>query len=91
MTKSEFVAKLAEKLGSSKSQAEHCYTAMEAALAEALREEGKISLVGIATFEIKTRSARTGRNPATGEVVEIPEKKVVSIKPTKGLTKAVLG
>jgi DNA-binding protein HU-beta len=42
--------------------------------------EGRITLLGFGTFKVKTRAARKGRNPATGESLDIPEKRVISFK-----------
>jgi DNA-binding protein HU-beta len=49
----------------------------------------KIDLRGFGIFSLATRAARNGRNPITGDVVAIPEKKIVKFKPSKGLKDAV--
>ena len=51
----------------------------------ALKEGDKVQLMGFGTFEIKERSARTGRNPSTGETIEIPASKIPAFKPGKVL------
>ena len=57
---------------------------------EELRERGEFSLPGIGKLVIQNREARTGRNPATGETVEIPARRVVKARIAKGLSDAVL-
>ena len=57
---------------------------------EELREKGAFSLPGIGKLVVQSREARTGRNPATGEAVEIPARKVVKARIAKGLRDAVL-
>ena len=49
----------------------------------------KVQVVGFGTFEVKTRAARTGKNPRTGEVINIPEAKVPSFKAGSALKDAV--
>ena len=55
----------------------------------ALKEGDKVQLVGFGSFEVKSRAARTGRNPRTKEVVEIPASKVPVFKAGKALKDAV--
>ena len=69
MTKKELVAYVAEK----------------ANITEALKTDGKIQLVGFGSFEVKERAARMGKNPATGETIEIPASKAPSFKAGKAL------
>lgn len=52
---------------------------------EALKTDGKIQLVGFGSFEVKERAARMGKNPATGETIEIPASKAPSFKAGKAL------
>jgi DNA-binding protein HU-beta len=54
-----------------------------------LKAEGKQAFPSLGTFEIKERAARTGRNPQTGEKVEISAKKIPAFKPAKALKDAV--
>ncbi len=55
-----------------------------------LQESGEFTLPGIAKFVLQKREARTGRNPATGEAIQIPAKQVVKARITKQLKDAVL-
>lgn len=55
------------------------------AIAGAVKGRNKVAIAGFGTFEAKTRNAREGRNPATGETIQIPEKTVASFKPATAL------
>ena len=72
MNKTELIAAAAEKAGLSKKDTEAVITATLASITEALQNDDKVQLVGFGSFEVKKRAARTGRNPRTKEVVEIP-------------------
>ena len=85
MNKLTLVAKIAEKSGLSKKQAELALGAFIDSVTEALKEGDKVQLMGFGTFEVKERAARTGRNPSTGETIEIPASKTPSFKAGKGL------
>lgn len=58
---------------------------------DALKNGDKIQLIGFGNFEVRERSARKGRNPQTGEEIEIPASKVPAFKPGKALKDAVAG
>ncbi len=85
MNKVTLVAKIAEKSGLSKKQAEQALGAFIDSVTEALKEGDKVQLMGFGTFEVKERAARTGRNPSTGETIEIPASKTPTFKAGKGL------
>ncbi len=85
MNRVTLIAKMAEKSGLNKKQAELALTAFIDSVTEALKEGDKVQLMGFGTFEIKERSARTGRNPSTGETIEIPASKIPAFKPGKVL------
>ena len=89
MTKSEFVDAIAAKASISKKDAEAAVTAYAQVVAETLAEGDKISLVGFGTFEVRERAARMGKNPRTGEAVEIPAAKVPAFKAGKALKDVV--
>ncbi|WP_027187174.1 HU family DNA-binding protein [Desulfovibrio cuneatus] len=89
MTKAELVAQLAEQIGSSKAAAEKTLEAFLASIEETLAKEGKLTLTGFGTFLVETRQARKGRNPRTGEVIEIPASKVVKFRVGKTLKDSV--
>ena len=84
MNKVTLISKIAEKSGLSKKQAEVALSAFIDSVTEALKEGDKVQLMGFGTFEIKERGARTGRNPATGETIEIPASKAPAFKAGKG-------
>lgn len=83
MNKTEFVAKIAEKTGLSKKDAEAAVNAYHDTVLSALKKKDKISFVGFGTYEAKKRSARTARNPQTGQEMKIPAKVVPSMKFSK--------
>ncbi len=85
MTKAELVSKVAAQAGVTKASAERCITAFVTALTEALEKGERVALPGLGVFNVKERKARTGRNPRTGETVQIPAKKVVKFSPAKTL------
>lgn len=88
MNKSTLIARIAEKSGLDKKQAEAAFVAFTETITEALKAGEKVQLMGFGTFEVKTRAARMGRNPATGEPTEIAEKKIPAFKAGKGFKDA---
>lgn len=88
MNKSTLVAKIAEKSGLDRKQAEAALNAFAATITEALQAGEKVQLMGFGTFEVKERAARMGRNPATGAPTEIAAKKIPSFKAGKGFKDA---
>ena len=89
MNKTDLVAAVAAKAEVSKKDADAAVKAVFDAITEALAEGEKVALVGFGTFEVKTRAARTGKNPRTGEVIEIAETKIPSFKAGSALKGAV--
>ena len=89
MNKTELVAAVAAKAELSKKDAEAAVKAVTDAITEALADGDKVALVGFGTFDVKTRAARTGKNPRTGEKIEIAEAKVPSFKAGSALKDAV--
>ena len=83
MNKAEFVAKVAEKSGLTRKQADAAVAAFTQTVTETLKEGDKLQLMGFGTFEVKERPARTGRNPATGESIEITASKAPVFKAGK--------
>jgi len=73
MNKGDLVDKVAEKANVTKKQADAVLTAALEAIMEAVSAEEKVTLVGFGSFEPRKRKAREGRNPKTGEAMEIPE------------------
>jgi len=89
MKKKEFVAKVSEKLGVSAAQASRIVDAVVDVVTDALARHDSVSLQGFGTFEVRERAARIGRNPRTGEAVEIAASKYPAFKPGKLLKDAV--
>ena len=85
MTKVELGAAVAEKAELSKKDAEKAVNATLQAIAEGMKNDGKVQLVGFGTFEIRDRAARKGLNPATGESIDIAACKVPAFKAGKSL------
>lgn len=91
MNKTELVSAVAEKADLTKKEAERLINALFASIEEALSQGDKVQLVGFGTFEVRDREARKGRNPQTGEEIEIPATKVPAFKAGKALKDAVNG
>ena len=89
MNKTELSAAVAEKADLSKKDAEAAITAAVEAITGALIEGEKVQLVGFGSFEVKTRAARVGRNPKTGEEIPISEARLPVFKAGKALKDAV--
>ena len=77
MNKSELIDKVAEGSGLTKSDAERAVTAFTEAVISTVKAGDKVAILGFGTFNPKSRAARTGRNPRTGEPVDIPASKSV--------------
>jgi DNA-binding protein HU-beta len=90
MTKTEMYATIAEKAGVSKKEAKTVLEAFNSEIIEVLKKEKKVKLPGLGIFVVKERKARMGRNPKTGEAIQIPAKKVVKFRVAKDVKKQVL-
>ncbi len=75
MTKAEFIAQVADEMEISKIAAAGLVDAFLKVTTDALKSGDKITFPGFGTFEVSARSARTGRNPKTGEQINIPASK----------------
>lgn len=89
MNKAELVAAVATKADISRNDAEAALKAFQDVVTEELVKGEKVQLVGFGTFEVTTRAARVGRNPRTGEEMEISESKSPKFKVGKALKDAV--
>ncbi|WP_394523774.1 HU family DNA-binding protein [Lacrimispora sp. JR3] len=85
MNKAELIAAVAEKAELSKKDAEKAVKALTDVVSEELVKGEKIQLVGFGTFEVSERAAREGRNPKSGEVMNIPASKTPKFKAGKAL------
>ncbi|AEN87783.1 HU family DNA-binding protein [Priestia megaterium] len=89
MNKTELINAVAEASELSKKDATKAVDAVFDTILEALKAEDKVQLIGFGNFEVRERAARKGRNPQTGEEIEIPASKVPAFKPGKALKDAV--
>ena len=85
MNKTELVAAMAEQTNLSKKEAEAALKAFIDVVSEELKKGEKVQLVGFGTFEVSERAAREGRNPQTGETMEIKASKTPKFKAGKAL------
>ena len=71
MNKAELIATMAETSGVSKKETELVLNAFIATVQKTLKQDGKVQIPGFGSFEVRERAARSGRNPLTGEAIEI--------------------
>lgn len=90
MTKSQTVASLAEKTGLSKKQMVGVLEALASLAYKEAKNSGEFTIPGLGKLVKKQRKARTGRNPATGETIQIPAKTVVKFRVAKAAKVAIL-
>lgn len=91
MNKQELVAAIAENANLSKKDAEAALAAFVGAVQDALKKGDKVQLVGFGSFEVRERAARVGRNPQSGETMNIAAAKVPTFKAGSGLKALVNG
>ena len=89
MTKQDLIDVVSEKAGLTKKDTAAVVDAILETIADSLKRGEKVALVGFGSFEAKTRKAREGRNPATGETIQIPARTVPSFKAGRALKDAV--
>lgn len=89
INKTDLTALIADKLGKSKAEAKLALDAVLDTLTDELVKGNEVALIGFANLKVVKTEARTGRNPATGAVLEIPAKKVVKVTIGKALKDAV--
>lgn len=89
MNKSDIISKVHETLGSSKADAERAVDSVIDTIVGSLKDGEEVSIAGLGIFEAKMRSARTGRNPRTGESITIPAMRVPKFRAAKALKDAV--
>lgn len=91
MKQEDLVNKIAGDIGASKAEVERTLKSLGATVQEALGANGEVTLPGIGKFSVVTRAARTGRNPRTGEALEIAAKQVPHFSAAKALKDATAG
>ena len=89
MNKTELIAVMAETSGLSKKDCDAALAAFITTVETALKSGEKVQLIGFGSFEVKTRAARVGRNPKTGEEIPISEARLPVFKAGKALKDAV--
>ncbi len=89
MNKAELIEEVANQTGLAKRTSGKAVNAVVSAMSDCLAKGEKVTLVGFGTFGVRQRKARTGRNPQTGESINIPAKKVPKFVPGKNLKNRV--
>ena len=89
--KESLINEVAKGAGLTKKDAVEAVNAVFKAITDSMARHEKVQLIGFGNFEVRHRAARKGRNPQTGEEMEIPATDVPAFKPGKGLKDAVKG
>ncbi len=89
MNKQELIAAIAASTGLTKKDSGAALEAVTASISASLAKGEPVRLLGFGTFDVKSRAARTGKNPKTGESIKIPASKVPSFKAGKEFKEAV--
>jgi len=89
MNKAELVEEVSGKAGITKKDAGNVVNAMTRTITNILKKGEKFTLVGFGTFQVMGRKARRGRNPRTGQTIQIPAKSVARFRPGRDLREAV--
>ncbi|GIN92036.1 transcriptional regulator [Siminovitchia terrae] len=89
MNKTDLINSVAEAAELSKKDATKAVEAVFQSIQDSLSSGDKVSLIGFGNFEVRERAARKGRNPQTGEEIDIAASKVPAFKPGKALKDAV--
>ncbi len=89
MNKADLVNAIAKKAELTRNQAQDVLDTMTTLIGKTLAKGDKVTLMGFGTWEVRTRAARTGRNPQTGKEIKIRARKVAKFNPGKELKNAV--
>jgi len=89
MNKAELIEDVSNKTGSTKKDTGNVLDAVTETITNTLKKGEKVTLVGFGTFRVMERKARRGRNPQTGEIIEISARKMPKFEPGKNLREAV--
>ena len=89
MTKADLISAIANETGFSKKDSETALGSILGSITNSLQNGNEVRLVGFGTFKVSDRAARTGRNPRTGESIQIKASKVPTFKAGKELKEAV--
>ncbi len=91
MTKADLIEALANKLGINRTEAEKAVNIVLDDIVNALHQGERVNISGFGTFSVSTRQARTGRNPKTGESIDIAASRSAKFKPGKQLKDSLNG
>jgi DNA-binding protein HU-beta len=89
MNKSDIIDKVHDTVGGTRADAERAVETLIDSIVDSLKGGKEVSIAGLGIFSTKTRNGRTGRNPRTGESIEIPAMRVPKFRAAKGLKDAV--
>jgi DNA-binding protein HU-beta len=89
LNKADLISIMAEKSGLTKKDSEKALNSFVEAVQDSLANREKVQLVGFGTFEVRDRSARKGRNPQTGEEIDIPAASIPAFKAGKALKDSI--
>lgn len=89
MNQSDLIKNVARATGLTQADAERAVKATLNEIGDAIERKEEVNLSGFGTFRIEHRNARTGRNPQTGEAMDIPAKNVIKFSPGKALRESV--
>ena len=90
MNKRDLVECVAVEIGGSRQGAEKAVKAVLDSILDGLDRDGSVTIAGFGTFERKERAARVGRNPRTGESIDIPATSTVGFRPAAALKRAAV-
>lgn len=91
MTKSSIIDSIAQKHPNvAKKSVDYIVNQVFASIKEALVEDDKVEIRGFGSFKVRVKAAKKGRNPKTGETVDVPEKKIPYFKPGKEIKESLL-
>ena len=85
MKKADIIDKIVKATNLTKAEADEAMTAFLDSVKEGLKDGGKVTIIGFGSFSVVERKARMGRNPMTGEEIEIPAMKTLKFKPAEKL------
>jgi len=89
MNKADIIDKVHEVVGGTRADAERAVETAIDSIVDSLKKGKEVSIAGLGIFSSKTRNARTGRNPRTGESIDIPAMRVPKFRAAKALKDAV--
>ncbi len=89
MTNDELIAKVAEATGQKKIDIQKAMDVMIETITQTVKTNGKVNITGLGIFKLKDKKARVGRNPKTGETVQVPARKAPKFLPSKNFKEIV--